>query len=96
MTKASPKSAGQTTARNVEEFKVRANPNPSNNDFVLNIETNSRESTDIRVFDAQGKLVKHIRNSSAYVRFGKELRAGVYIAEVQQGANRKTIKLIKF
>jgi hypothetical protein len=50
------------------------------------------------VYDITGKPVKTIENSlikQQVIRFGADLRPGIYMAEVKQGNNRKTIKLVK-
>jgi len=48
------------------------------------------------VYDVLGRIVKQIEKSDGQlIRFGEELISGTYIAELRQGINRKTIKLIK-
>jgi hypothetical protein len=46
--------------------------------------------------DILSRIVKQIEKSDdQLIRFGEELKAGAYIADVRQGINRKTIKLVK-
>ncbi len=77
-------------------FDVKAYPNPSNNQFTFEIESESTESTDITVFDIAGRMVKQLRNrESDTVTFGEELPRGVYLAVIEQGSNRKTVRIVK-
>ena len=49
------------------------------------------------IFDALGRLVKKIERGDPMnaIRYGEDLKTGVYMVEVRQGVNRKTLKLIK-
>ncbi|KGO82073.1 hypothetical protein Q762_05085, partial [Flavobacterium cauense R2A-7] len=77
-------------------FDVKAYPNPSNNQFTFEIESESTESTDITVFDIAGRMVKQMRNrESDTITFGEELPRGVYLAVMEQGSNRKTVRIVK-
>ena len=78
-------------------FNVRALPNPTEHEFTLYLEGGSNEKVQLVIYDAVGRKVKRIErgDGSGAIRFGEVLRAGVYIVEVRQGENRKTIKLIK-
>jgi len=80
-----------------EGFQVRAFPNPTENRFTVSIKSNSNEKISVMVFDALGRQVKQIERADAIspVQFGEDLRTGVYIIEVRQGGNRKTIKVLK-
>ena len=61
------------------------------------LEGASNEKVAIVVYDAIGRQVKKIERGDATgpIRFGENLKVGVYIVEVRQGENRKTLKLIK-
>ena len=50
----------------------------------------------LTVYDMYGKKV-YVTNGSANrnYRFGENLVIGVYVVEIRQGNNRKTIKLVK-
>jgi hypothetical protein len=79
-------------------FSVLAYPNPSASDFSLMLEGGNDEKVQVIVYDITGKPVKTIENSlikQQVIRFGADLRPGIYMAEVKQGNNRKTIKLVK-
>jgi hypothetical protein len=79
------------------EFNVKAFPNPTENQFILVLESNSNEKINVVVYDALGRTVKKFErgNSQQPIYFGKDLKAGAYFVELRQGENRKTIKLIK-
>jgi hypothetical protein len=78
-------------------FNVKAFPNPTEHQFTLYLEGASNEKVQVVVYDAVGRQVKKIErgDASGAIKFGEELKAGVYIVEVRQGVNRKTLKLIK-
>jgi len=77
-------------------FKVKVMPNPSDNYFILNVETGSSEKITVTIYDVLGRMVKHIENNnSQLIRFGEDLKTGSYMAIVRQGVNTTTVKLIK-
>jgi hypothetical protein len=78
-------------------FHVHAYPNPSDHQFTLQVESTSNEKVGIVIYDAIGRQVKKIEKGDAMslVKFGDDLKAGVYIVEVLQGKNHATVKLIK-
>jgi hypothetical protein len=80
-----------------EGFQVKAFPNPTENKFTVSIKSNSNEKVSLVVYDALGRQVKKIEKGDAIspLQFGEDLKVGVYIIEVRQGENRKTIKLLK-
>jgi hypothetical protein len=81
----------------VESLTVKVFPNPSNTLFNLNVTSSSSEKVQVRMMDARGSILKTITiNPSNTLRIGEELRPGVYMFEVRQGANTKVVKAIKF
>ena len=77
-------------------FQVRIIPNPTNNYFTLDVETGSSEKIIVIIHDVLGRKVKHIENGqSQLIRFGEDLKVGIYLATVRQGNNTRTIKLVK-
>ncbi|WP_281321928.1 HYR domain-containing protein [Flavobacterium aestivum] len=77
-------------------FDVKAYPNPSNYQFTIEVIGGSTEKIEADVFDMQARIIKHIESfNSQSILFGEDLPAGTYITIVTQGANRKTVKLIK-
>lgn len=77
-------------------FNAKIYPNPTNQHFTLVVEGSSKEKIEVIVYDILGRVVSHIKNSdNNFIRFGKELPFGYYIAVVKQGTNQETVKLIK-
>jgi hypothetical protein len=78
-------------------FDVTVSPNPSATDFRLNVQSNSNEPISILVKDAVGRVIatytKGNKNSPSVI--GSSFKKGSYYAEIIQGKNRKTVKLIK-
>jgi ELWxxDGT repeat protein len=78
-------------------FDVKVLGNPSSSAFTLEVISGSEEELTMRVTDLHGRLIE-IRQKLQplqLIRIGDKLRAGVYFAEIIQGRNRKTVKLIK-
>ncbi len=74
---------------------VKAYPNPSSNEFSLNIASKSSQDVNVKVFDISGKLVSTFKTASGTVTFGKDLNAGIYMVEIAQDNSKQTLKLIK-
>jgi hypothetical protein len=81
----------------IKNLKVTVAPNPSNNYFTLYISGGSNERVTIIIRDVTGRVIKTIYNESANtnIKVGADLTSGVYFAEIVQGKERKTLKLVK-
>ena len=81
----------------ISPFNVKAYPNPTEHQFTLYLEGASNEKVAIVVYDAIGRQVKKIErgDASGAIKFGEDLKVGVYFVEVRHGINRKTLKLVK-
>ena len=81
----------------VRPFNVKAFPNPSQNEFNVYLEGATDESVSMTLYDAMGRKVKQFEKQGGNIpiHFGRDLKGGIYILEVRQGTNRKTIRLIK-
>ena len=79
------------------KFDVKAFQNPSEHVFSLVLENATNEKVQIVVYDALGRQVKMFEKQSGNIpiHFGMDLKVGVYVVEVRQGDNRKTLKLVK-
>jgi hypothetical protein len=94
-----------TVAQNVNEERsyagkltVKALPNPSATQFTLKINSDDRnEMISIRVVDMLGKELEVRTNIFAgqTLEIGNGYRPGIYLVEVIQGKQIKTLKLIK-
>jgi Domain of unknown function (DUF4082)/Bacterial Ig-like domain/Bacterial Ig domain/PA14 domain/Secretion system C-terminal sorting domain len=81
--------------KQTRKLRVTVAPNPSNNYFTLNI-AGGNEPVTIIIRDVAGRVIKSINEqTTGSIRVGAELRAGVYFAELMQGKEKITIKLVK-
>jgi hypothetical protein len=79
-------------------LNITASPNPSSHTFNLTISGgDAQESILLRVINTQGKVVEQRQNirSGQTLQIGENYAAGMYIIEIQQGSERKTIKVVK-
>ena len=78
-------------------FDVKVLGNPSSTGFVMNVISSSDEKISMRVFDAQGRLMEEKQSLQPFetLRLGERYIDGVYMAEIRQGKNIKTIRLVK-
>ena len=85
-----------TEKPDVTTLAVKVWPNPSERFFTVNVAGASNEQVVMTVYDVYGKQV-YVTNASANhdYRFGENFANGVYVLEVRQGNNRKTVKLVK-
>jgi hypothetical protein len=82
--------------RIIKPFAVKAWPNPSEHQFVLQVEGNNNEAVNIKVFDVLGRQVYITKGAANQnYHFGENFVSGAYIVEVRQGDKRSMIKLIK-
>ncbi|RXK61660.1 DNRLRE domain-containing protein [Lacibacter luteus] len=78
------------------KLSVQAYPNPSAQEFKLNVQTGSDEKVNVKVMDLQGRIIREMQVVAGQnFRFGSELKAGIYFVEVTQGKQSELIKLIK-
>ena len=79
-----------------DEFQVNAYPIPTAYEFNIQVISKSTEPVTVRILDLTGKVLSvHAQTKANSFRVGEKLISGTYIAEVIQGANRKTVKLVK-
>ncbi len=85
------KVAGET------DFDVKLYPNPTRNEFVLEIRSSKSGPLQVHVLDALGRrLSTQTAQPMQTLRLGSTLRAGTYTLEVMRGNDKKLIKAIKF
>lgn len=94
---------GSTTARSFDNagetmvsFEVKAYPNPSTNQFTIDLQSPAADEVLIEVMDLNGRRVFQAKGlpGKKFV-FGENFRAGTYFVKVTQGTNVKTEKIIK-
>ena len=78
-------------------LKIQAYPNPSATEFNLVLNGfNNLEKVNVTVTDMMGRVVYQTNGiAKMQFRFGKEFLSGMYIVNVKQGTESKSIKLIK-
>jgi hypothetical protein len=80
-----------------DHFDVSVSSNPSHSQFRLDIQSNKEEPVTIQISDVQGKIIQSIQAHHPFqpIYLGTNYRTGIYFAQVMQGVDRKTVKLIK-
>lgn len=79
-----------------KSFSIVASPNPTSAAFNLMVKDGSNDKIKILVINADGKVVySTIGNSNNKYSFGENFATGVYIIQVMQATEIRTLKLIK-
>ena len=74
---------------------VSVRPNPSASGFTLQVDE-SQSPLQLTVTDMLGRMVEQKNMASGQViRFGQQYQQGIYFIEVNNGTERKVIRLIK-
>jgi hypothetical protein len=95
-TEAEPVKTEPVVTAPVDIFQVKVYPNPSSTDFNLQVISSSTEPISVRLMDANGIVLKtNPVVLKGTIKLGSELRGGTYFAEVTQGKNHQTVKLVK-
>jgi hypothetical protein len=72
-------------------------PNPTTSQFNLQVISAGKEKVTVRILDIQGRLVRKFTVMPfETTAFGQDLKAGSYIIETTQGAEKLTKRVIKF
>ncbi len=80
----------------IEGLEVKIFPNPSTNNFTLNVNANTKEKIAMQVIDMYGRIIETRNvNANSMIRFGDKYRPGTYFVKIMQGKEHKEIKLIK-
>jgi GEVED domain/Putative metal-binding motif/Secretion system C-terminal sorting domain len=80
------------------EFKAVGYPNPFETNFTLNVTTTSDEKVQVAVYDMIGKQLESKEVTAAdanALEVGANYPSGVYNVVVSQGANVKSLRMIK-
>ena len=79
-----------------QSFEVSLSPNPSRSNFALRVYSAKNETVQLRVLDVNGKVVYTAKSQPEQAfTFGNELPNGLYMVEVRQGEEVKTVKAVK-
>jgi hypothetical protein len=88
--------SNKLSVKNYSQLNAKVLPNPSAGSFVLIAHSESNAPIEVKVMDVFGRLVYKTRgtiNQSYY--FGQNYAAGIYLIEIRQGSNLKTLKIVK-
>ena len=81
----------------VADMNVKVYPNPTTNNFNVQVLSGNTGMSVVRVMDLQGRVLKTIQvSANETVNLGSDLRAGAYLVEVRQGKSVKTTRVLKF
>ena len=76
--------------------QVSISPNPSTSQFTVSVHDTNKLPVMVRVLDMNGKkLYEHKGVTDQAFRFGQQFASGIYLIEVTQGDNVKTLKAVK-
>ena len=80
-----------------DEIRISVAPNPSHTHFMLSLQSKSDEPVTLKVTDITGRLIETRSKLAANtpIQTGGSYLAGIYFAEMIQGAQRAVIQLIK-
>ncbi len=95
-----PPVASSTTKIGIDRIKdiftIQAYPNPSNSEFTLVLTGNDNYKVSIMVTDMFGRKVFVAEGTSLnQYRFGKDLKAGIYIVQATKDNKKQSLKIIK-
>jgi len=78
-------------------FEAIAWPNPSNNQFFINVKTSdSTNKVSINVYDINGRLLhSNVFDPHRKYSFGNNLKSGVYLITISQDDNYQTFRVVK-
>jgi hypothetical protein len=88
--------SGNNEMIKTDKFAVVLAPNPSFDNFGLQIKSKSYEKVTIKIFDIHGRIIQKINsNPEEIISFGNQLSSGFYFIETTQELERKVIKAQK-
>ena len=93
-----------TTARSNDQIQLNSSfdavisPNPSKDNFSLNLKTESKSLVQVDVYDITGKIIEkniYDLDTLSNLNIGDKYQSGIYNIIITQDENTKTVKLIK-
>ena len=76
--------------------QILLSPNPTNNEFTLQLHNDKTEPVLLNVTDVNGKTMYATKgNAASTFRFGSSLAPGVYLVTIRQGEEIKSLKAVK-
>ncbi|MEI8054255.1 MAG: T9SS type A sorting domain-containing protein, partial [Bacteroidota bacterium] len=78
-------------------MEVNVFPNPTTSSFNLLVKTSTIGTFKARVMDVLGReVVSFTGERDNAIKFGNELKSGVYMIEVREGEKVKTVRVVKY
>ncbi|MNE43318.1 hypothetical protein D3C80_1374880 [compost metagenome] len=89
--------ATKISEHQIDDFIVNASPNPTKTEFqIYIIGGDETQAIYINVFDILGRKIDTVKsNYTSAIILKNNFSAGIYLAEICNGTNTKTIKLVK-
>lgn len=80
-----------------QKLTIRALPNPTATYFTLITQGNINQPISLNVYDISGRLIETKDNIPANhsISIGHSYKPGLYLAEIRQGDQKQTLKLVK-
>jgi len=79
-----------------EGLQAMVAPNPSTSNFELWVSSSDDAIIEVKVFDVNGRIIcKPVIINDQTTWFGNDFPRGIYMVQVKQGENLKTLKVIK-
>ena len=80
-----------------DPMEVKVFPNPTINNFSLQVITADQQEVMVRILDVQGRFIKSVKvDPYQTISIGSELKSGSYMLEVRQGNSVKTTRVVKY
>ena len=86
-----------TTFGKEADLSVKLSPNPTSNYSMLHINSERKETINLRMYNAAGALIESRSNAipNIDIQIGSRYLPGLYYVEVMQGGKRVTVQLVK-
>ncbi|MES2747767.1 MAG: T9SS type A sorting domain-containing protein [Bacteroidota bacterium] len=79
-----------------DNLSVALAPNPTLDNFGLQIKASSDENVSVRIIDTNGRIIQEfLSNPQEIIHFGERLSSGLYFIEITQGMERRILKAQK-
>lgn len=87
-----------TKGSQLDQPWIMVYPNPTSTCFQLKVKSHQANNViHARIFDLQGRLIQTFRmKQEDEIMFGADLKPGVYLMQVFDGINEKTIRVVKY
>ena len=78
------------------KLEVLLSPNPTASQFTMVVHAPKQDAVQVRIMDVNGKTVYNAKTMPEHsLRIGESFISGVYMIEVRQGDQVKTLKAVK-